>query len=941
MSDTLTNKHLAILAASAITPEQAEAWGIYTVHDALDLPGRFRGTKSDRYFARGVPGMIFPLRRIDGDVVWQLRCDEPIVNEDNTLSKYVQEPETGSIINISQMMSERVGNASTVLIVEGTKQTVAVSHNIDDENTLVIGIQGCSGWSTGGKLHPDMERACRNVPRVEVLFDADMGSNSNVWDAAKALQEALIGQAGVGEVVICKLRFDRNHPDSDVASAGVRGKDGIDDVLGARDPDVRTTFLNDLRAAASPKLGKRPPEKRKGAASSSASTAPVKAASSLGTATPGSVAHQTQSIVNGSSSEIILNHDEGVTQMVTHNANGEDTTDVIYPFTAEIITEEMIENEINGRFIKIGINYTLKVSAARPGRNVISDEITIASDKLEKVNDWLALVGHATRSVPRFTKPAEQIAFANVVRMWSNQPRRVRRIGRLGWVFDHQDENPQYRWLFPGGGIGARDTSESIFGTPSAAMFASMDVPDPHTLDTDDVRDAVMKFLGVRDLTRESHLVVWDAIVGTFGLSFLPVSPLAALGIFGPRSSGKSTLAMAAAGALSSRWGNGQAAMFTFNATPASMDVVASGVHNCFLHVDDLKPEADTRRRSQVFAMLDDLLRRAHGSGGKGRGGLDSSGEVIVRERDDSAPLLMVTGEEIPTGGGFADSGLDRMFIVTTPHDGLMRRQPDAQGNSDGGDAALRQLETDSKSFPLVTAAYVKWLAEWLNDAADEAGDSAGALKSLSADVDDRTRLAAAIIAKRCEAVGAHMTSRGRTTAARLFVGTSYFLAFCVSSGFITDEESQVRQAQTMDTIVAQAISNATHVMGDNVDGGQMILDRLRAVVAQGRATLTGDTLAGGCVRIGQMGMTRVDGERVDVVNLNPDAVAEVLKWPTGRAGVIRDLGSVSVKGKNGRATRNTSIGGQEVAVVAVLASAWGIESDDTDDIADAGSGGF
>lgn len=132
-------------------------------------------------------------------------------------------------------------NGEAVIVAEGTCQHLAVA-SWTDPKIGVFGISGCWGWS-GCDLSWAEDRD------VIIMFDADLESNRDVHDAAKALKNALELEG------VRSLKF--------VPPPG-RGKEGIDDVLARRPEDTREIFLTRLIAKAADKLG-RPPAKRKDA----------------------------------------------------------------------------------------------------------------------------------------------------------------------------------------------------------------------------------------------------------------------------------------------------------------------------------------------------------------------------------------------------------------------------------------------------------------------------------------------------------------------------------------------------------------------------------------------------------------------------------------------------------------------------------------------------
>lgn len=131
------------------------------------------------------------------------------------------------------------GPESPVLIVEGTKQSLAASHYAPEEYS-VLGMAGCWGWSKV-KLNRFRGRD------VVVCLDADAATNLDVYDAGATLAEKL-------------KRYG-------VAATFTRipgtGSQGLDDYLAAMDEDERADILGYEIAHAQSKPAEKKPSTRK------------------------------------------------------------------------------------------------------------------------------------------------------------------------------------------------------------------------------------------------------------------------------------------------------------------------------------------------------------------------------------------------------------------------------------------------------------------------------------------------------------------------------------------------------------------------------------------------------------------------------------------------------------------------------------------------------
>jgi len=235
----ITPHHEQILAKAGIPRQAALDWGIWT----SATPSGLEGTDIDSPRNRELTGLVFPLRRLDGSITYQMRVDDHLVDEAKGVRKYAQASGVGSVINVPAIMADRVGKAATVLVVEGTKQTIAASLYAP-EDTLVIGVQGIMNWSKDGAPVPALAEAVRGAQTAIVVPDADFTKNLDVYTAAERLRDVLDG-FGL-EVKVAR-----------VPSASAKA--GLDDFLGA-DPDTaaRPRMLARILEKARFEMGRRP-----------------------------------------------------------------------------------------------------------------------------------------------------------------------------------------------------------------------------------------------------------------------------------------------------------------------------------------------------------------------------------------------------------------------------------------------------------------------------------------------------------------------------------------------------------------------------------------------------------------------------------------------------------------------------------------------------------
>jgi putative DNA primase/helicase len=226
---TLTSTHRDFLHGQAITDDVIETYGIRSV-EPEDVPESI-----DRFFVTG-DGILFEWRDVDRTVP-QYRPDRPKRDDRGRAHKYVFPAGCGTFLG---RLREPADEEQPYLLVEGTKQMYAAISWAPAE-WGVNGIAGCNNW-----VGTDLSWA--EGRRVVVLFDNDLKTNRDVYDAAVGLKSALEGM-GADDVAFATL-------------TNARSKEGLDDVLGRLPQDKRTKYLERMCKAAKGALGRAPKIKK-------------------------------------------------------------------------------------------------------------------------------------------------------------------------------------------------------------------------------------------------------------------------------------------------------------------------------------------------------------------------------------------------------------------------------------------------------------------------------------------------------------------------------------------------------------------------------------------------------------------------------------------------------------------------------------------------------
>lgn len=231
----VTREHAELLQQQAIPAEAAENFGIVSVLDRDGLPPGFN---LDSTF---LPALSFPWKQVDGTTLYQLKLPDEVAELKGT--KYLWK--RGGAASLGVFRCD--GTESTMLIVEGTKQSVATAHYAPG-GVSVYGTPGCWMWSKDGAAVADLHVA--NDKDVVIALDADAATNTKVYDAGVQLAEYL-KMYGAKSV-----RFLR-------VPGG--GKNGLDDILGKIPEGMRTQIIHNMIKSTNeltPMKGTKPADKR-------------------------------------------------------------------------------------------------------------------------------------------------------------------------------------------------------------------------------------------------------------------------------------------------------------------------------------------------------------------------------------------------------------------------------------------------------------------------------------------------------------------------------------------------------------------------------------------------------------------------------------------------------------------------------------------------------
>ncbi len=684
---TINATHQAILEKSAIDKWSAQSVGIFSVEKASDLPRDLAWMKNH------VPGLVFPLRGVNNqDVIFQIRADNP---EEGTPKYLFPANSAPGLIVWGPMLDKLDGDYDSVMIVEGTKQSLAVSMLNPPADLVVVGIAGCWGWLSP-KSGADAIGAVDGLSElvadkmVYVCFDADIASNQSVHNAAVQLND-----------VLTDFRARAVHW---VQLGGSKDKIGLDDHLGRfNSPQERLAELKRLLRKAKDRI----PTLRK--------TVPSQLP--LGVV----VDEDDMSIVeigrpakdgDEPSRRILL----GCIPVV------KDTTTIIN----DLVDERNAEGET--RVKTLGAYLTLEVSSKALGDEPY--QISIPYEDLPDTNKWIQQLpsGVAIDIVTPPRRSSDENKVVNAIKQHRTTERHyVTGVARLGWKM-HQGQ-PCY--LFSGGAIGPHGLVQDLRGilTGTAAKVAFR---DPSSIKPDDLRTAVRASLVPISFLHKPGL--WKLLVGAVAFSTAGFNPKGMLFIYGEPGSGKTHLAQGATAFLTTAFSPGREIMASLEGTDNAIISLSQGIHNSILLFDDVHPAKQQRKRDALSDLIDSLSRVGYsgGTAAKMRAGWDVKRQAVkLPIVTDNRPFIMITAEFQPYGDD-ARSQLERMFLVRVRHNDTFLSLAEAEGQlyegfskPMSGAHALEEIAMSGKLNDAL-GGFISWIANQMVEALPPAAEKTG-----------------------------------------------------------------------------------------------------------------------------------------------------------------------------------------------------------------------
>ena len=212
----LAPEHRALIDASAISPEVADARGYYSVKEPKELVGLFGPSQ------RLAPGLVIPVWDVYGErAFYQLRPDNPRVKDGHIL-KYETPAKVKMALDCPPATLEHIRNPKVTLwITEGARKADALIST----GMCAIALLGVWSWrgrgdDNGTTALGDWEGIALNGRKIVIAFDSDAFQNAGVHAATERLGRWLEHRGA--EIAFAYL------PPADDG-----GKQGVDDFLAA------------------------------------------------------------------------------------------------------------------------------------------------------------------------------------------------------------------------------------------------------------------------------------------------------------------------------------------------------------------------------------------------------------------------------------------------------------------------------------------------------------------------------------------------------------------------------------------------------------------------------------------------------------------------------------------------------------------------------------
>jgi len=784
-------KHAEILKKSAIPLDKAEEVGIVSIEHKEDkILNGFTELRSH------VPGLLFPVTGVD-EVTYQIRADQPPEGQ----GKYRFPSGTGFLAVWKKLpwvkRTYDEGTYTRVLIVEGTKQSLAASIHNRDDKTLVVGIFGCWGWKgVDNDIFPELEPIVTGR-EVIVCFDADVATNESVNEAAVALQKAIkrINPDGIVKWI------------TNLGSA--EAHTGLDDYLGSdavRDPEKEILKLISKAKPRIPKLIKRGEPTN---------------------LVPGSLYADESS---GMFVKAIIKDGEKIGETPFY----EGLVRVVKAiYTIDDPIPSSMRDYRSSPTSKVD-RYLIEVTP-KGGEPA---QVEVSVNVFSNPNLWLKYFPAKNQSykIPVPTTASAGRALVNAALNYRSDETEIEyEIKHLGWVM-HEDE-PFYATSECS--VGPSSTITTIRTTKSGNA-GKVKMVDPITIPESEKQEVIKTTILARDLFYRKDL--WSLMWGGLACSVGGIHPTGMLYVHGEPGSGKTFWAQAVTAALSPQFAPESEPMANFKNTRIATASAYPPFNNSMIVFDDAKPTTSKYESQKVVDQVDDLARYAYG--GQQRQVASRNFDKNVTEVTQSLPgraMVVVTAENPPQVQSDTDSAVERMFIVGVKKEHTMVKAGqvpqeflEVYSNMAGLGGAPILKELGNKGvFNRAISLYARWIAKQMQERYRGCTDTETYTPiSWWMQEEAKRRLAP------YEDLTAEYSIRTREVTRAFFIGWDLWTEFAVSERVITADEREQLLAEFREEMSRLIEEYTTQYLKGTNSPFLRVVDAVQGAVGAGRIEL-------------------------------------------------------------------------------------------------------
>lgn len=833
-----------------------------------------------KYLKDLLPGILFWHHSPDGTKVPQFRPDNPKGGP-----KYIFPRDSGSVLSLNASASL---DKSIVAIVEGTKQMIFATAYAPDD-VLVVGIQGCWGWSSEGQGLASLDAIVKGK-EVVVIFDADLSSNPDVYNAGASLN-ATLSVIGAANVTFAPI------PGAKTV--------GLDDFLSRRPVENRADAFAEILGKAIPFSKVKKPAKRKVSTDSKDATF---------------------DFVSTELGEICSVEFEGVDDdgSVPREQEGRPVAGVVDErnvrrvdtlLYAAVTVDSIVTNVDDltvGAESSISRHLKLQIGSTESEDKAEYIILNVPDAELGNVRRWLARAGIAGANVELGRNGigiTGGLRIAEAIRADTKTRDFKERISRphSGW-FWHDGEAV---WSDTSGSHGATRKREDIVAKLEGAL-ASLEIPGYHeNYQQAHLFKALDELFAVEEYLYDS--TPWVAGISALFWSLAGGDPNAVLYILGGEGSGKSSITGLVSSFLSSQWGTELNPMASADGSSAYLRDLTKQPHNMLLVVDDVRGRTSGRSQDTQADGLENLIRPGYSGGGAGSSKKvrTPEGEWVQEKPKQNRFFLCIVGEILPEAE--RQSSIERLLVVEV--DKFTSLKP-AGGDTPTGESGHEHFMRLSRerAFMPVTAGFLTFIAQLIN----EYGGIEVWRENLST---ARTQSTLEDVATRVTEASA----RVQNVAGTFIAGATIFLEWVEETGYFAREQDGVENPNQRDEIenrwYDQLISaTLRHSVVNLYSGGtaEIVIAAVRDAVVSGGYALLASALPNQTI-VGVDTTVTINDEKVECVGLLTGIVAKICGTTDDK--VRQSLRDMVVPGGDGKLTRLVSYDGKKARCLVIRKS--------------------